>query len=363
MLPLAAYDHPRRQAIVAWVFTLAAMAAFMVLIGGLTRLTESGLSIVVWQPFTGAIPPLTDSAWDEAFRLYQQSPEYQMLNYGMTLVDFKRIFWVEYVHRLWGRLIGVAFLVPFVVFLIKGAFRGEAGRALLARLLAVFALGGVQAVIGWFMVASGLVDRPEVSAYRLALHFAVGLLIFLTLLTIGLRLLHRPLPTPAEAAAAHDMRRRAGPLLVLAFITAVAGSFVAGNKAGLTYNTFPLMDGKLIPDGYFLIEPWWRNLFENVAAVQFDHRLLAVLTALAAIAMWIGAVSRPLPRKARAALHHVGAMALVQPALGIATLIYVVPTPLALAHQAGALALLASIQWYRIEMQRTRLVLDLSANS
>jgi cytochrome c oxidase assembly protein subunit 15 len=363
MLPLAAYDHPRRRAIVAWVFALAFMTAMMVLIGGLTRLTESGLSIVVWQPFTGAIPPLTDSAWDEAFRLYQQSPEYQMLNYGMALADFKRIFWVEFVHRLWGRLIGVAFLLPFVWFLIKGAFRGDTGRALLVRLLAVFGLGGVQAVIGWFMVASGLVDRPEVSAYRLALHFAVGVLIFLTLLTIGLRLLHRPLPSPAEAAAAHDMRRRAGALLILAFVTAIAGSFVAGNKAGLTYNTFPLMDGRLIPDGMFDIEPWWRNFFENVATVQFDHRVLAIVTALAAIALWVAAVAQPLPRKARAALHHVGAMALVQPGLGIATLLYVVPIPLALAHQAGALALLASILWYRMEMQRTRLVLDLSANS
>jgi cytochrome c oxidase assembly protein subunit 15 len=363
MLPLAAYDHPRRPAIVAWVFALAVMAALMVLIGGLTRLTESGLSIVVWQPITGAVPPLTDSAWAEAFRLYQQSPEYQMLNYGMTLAEFKRIFWIEYVHRLWGRLIGVAFLVPFVVFLVKGAFRGVAGHAVLARLLAVFALGGVQGVIGWFMVASGLVDRPDVSAYRLALHFSVGLLIFLSLLTIGLRLLHRPLPTPAEAAAAHDMRRRAGPLLVLAFITAVAGAFVAGNKAGLAYNTFPLMDGKLVPDGYWLIEPWWRNLFENVAAVQFNHRLLAIVTAVAAILMWVGAASRPLPKKARVALHHVGAMALIQPALGIATLVNMVPIPLALAHQAGALVLLASIVWYRIEMERTRLVLDLSANT
>ncbi|MGE5539948.1 MAG: COX15/CtaA family protein [Gemmatimonas sp.] len=363
MLPLAAYDHPRRRVIVAWIFTLAAMAAAMVLIGGLTRLTESGLSIVVWQPITGAIPPLSDRAWDEAFRLYQQSPEYQMLNYGMALPEFKRIFWVEFVHRLWGRLIGVGFLIPFLVFLVRGAFRGDTGRALLTRLLGVFALGGVQAVIGWLMVASGLVDRPEVSAYRLALHFAVGVLIFLSLLTIGLKLLHRPLPTPDEAAAAHDMRRRAGALLVLAYVTAIAGSFVAGLKAGLTYNTFPLMDGRLVPDGYLMLEPWWRNLFENVAAVQFDHRVLGMVTALAGIAVWLTAMRRPLPRKARVALHHVGGMALVQPTLGILTLINVVPIPLALAHQAGALALLASIQWYRIEMERTRIVLDLTANS
>ena len=350
MRSLAAYDHPLRGAIAGWVFVLALMTAAMVLIGGLTRLTEAGLSIVVWQPLVGAIPPLSDEAWNQAFAQYQQYPEYQTLNYGMALADFKRIFLIEFVHRLWGRLIGVAFLVPFVFFFIKGAFRGATRRPLLQSLLGVFALGGVQAFLGWYMVSSGLVERPEVSAYRLALHLAVGLVIFLTLLTIALHLIRRPMPDLDEVKAARRLRRWAGRLLLLAFVTVIAGSFVAGLDAGLTYNTFPLMDGRLIPDGYFSLMPVWRNFFENVATVQFDHRVLGMLTGLSAIVMWAMLRRAIQPRKARVALYHVGAMGLIQPALGIATLVNVVPVPLALTHQAGALALLASILWYRVEL-------------
>lgn len=353
MRSLAAYDHPLRGAISGWVFTLALMTAAMVLIGGLTRLTEAGLSIVVWQPLIGAIPPLSDDAWNQAFAQYQQYPEYQTLNYGMALADFKRIFVIEFVHRLWGRLIGVAFLIPFVFFFVKGAFRGVKRRPLLQSLVAVFALGGVQAFLGWYMVSSGLVERPEVSAYRLALHLAVGLVIFLALLTIALHLTRRPLPHLDEIKAARRLRRWAGRLLVLAFVTVIAGSFVAGLDAGLTYNTFPLMDGQLVPDGYFLLMPVWRNFFENVATVQFDHRVLGLLTGLSAMVTWILLRNAILPRKARVALYHVGAMGLIQPALGIAALVNVVPVPLALAHQAGALALLASTLWYRVELSLT----------
>jgi cytochrome c oxidase assembly protein subunit 15 len=353
MSSLAAYDHPRRGLVIAWIYTLALMTAAMVLIGGLTRLTEAGLSIVVWQPITGAIPPLSDAAWDEAFRQYKQYPEYQILNYGMTLGEFKRIFWTEYVHRLWGRLIGIAFLIPFIVFAVQGAFRGAAGRTLLIRLLGVFALGGVQAFIGWYMVSSGLNERPGVSAYRLALHLSVGLLIFLALLTIALRLARRPAPNDDEIKGARQLYRWAGRLLGLAFVTVIAGAFVAGLDAGLTYNTFPLMDGRLIPEGYWSLEPAWRNLFENVATVQFNHRVLGLVTGASAIAIWLIARQTPLTRKARIALYHVGAMGLVQPTLGIITLLTVVPVPLALAHQAGAIALLASILWYRVELSIT----------
>jgi cytochrome c oxidase assembly protein subunit 15 len=353
MSALAAYDHPRRGLVIAWIYTLALMTAAMVLIGGLTRLTEAGLSIVVWQPITGAIPPLSDAAWDEAFRQYQQYPEYQILNYGMTLGEFKRIFWTEYVHRLWGRLIGIAFLIPFIVFGVQGAFRGTVGRTLLTRLFGVFALGGLQAGIGWYMVSSGLNDRPGVSAYRLALHLSVGLLIFLALLTIALSLARRPAPHFDEIKTARLLYRWGGRLLGLAFVTVIAGAFVAGNDAGLTYNTFPLMDGRLIPDGYWLLEPAWRNFFENVAAVQFNHRVLGLVTGASAIALWLIARRAPQTRKARIALYHVGGMGLVQPALGITTLLTVVPVSLALAHQAGAIALLASILWYRVELSIT----------
>lgn len=350
MRSLSDYDHPRRGLIIAWIYTLAFMTAAMVLIGGLTRLTEAGLSIVVWQPFTGAVPPLGDAAWDEAFRQYQQYPEYQMLNYGMTLAEFKRIFWIEFIHRLWGRLIGVAFLIPFAIFAVRGFFRGETGRALLTRLLGVFALGGVQAFLGWFMVSSGLNERPEVSAYRLALHLSVGLLILLALLTVALRLARRPVPSFDQIKAARMLYRWAGRLLVFAFLTIVAGAFVAGLDAGLTYNTFPLMDGRIVPEGYWILQPAWRNLFENVASVQFNHRVLGLTTGASAIALWLLTRRAPLTRKARIALHHVGALGLLQPLLGIVTLVTVVPIPLALAHQAGAMALLASTLWCRVEL-------------
>lgn len=350
MLPLAAYDDPRRGAVAAWVFTLAFMVAAMVLLGGFTRLAEAGLSIVVWHPFSGIVPPMSDNAWNEAFRQYQQFPEYQMLNYGMTLAEFKRIFWIEFVHRLWGRLIGVAFLVPFAVFAVRGAFKGASGRALMWRVVGVFALGGVQGFLGWFMVSSGLVDRPEVSAWRLALHLVVALLILLSLLTIGLGLIHRRPSTSAQAAAASCVRGAAAALLVLVLVTIVAGALTAGLDAGLTYNTFPLMDGRLVPEGYLMLEPWWRNFFENIATVQFDHRVLGVATGLSAILLWLASPRARLTRKARIAVHHVGAMGLIQPALGIATLINVVPPPLALLHQAGAMALLSSVLWYRVEL-------------
>lgn len=353
MRPLADYDHPLRGAIAKWLFILAAMTAGMVLIGGFTRLTESGLSIVVWQPLIGAIPPLSNDAWQQAFTQYQQYPEYQVMNYGMTLAEFKHIFWVEYFHRLWGRTLGVVFLIPFFVFLFKGAFKGINGRILTWRLLGVFALGGVQAFIGWLMVSSGLEQRPEVSAYRLALHLSVGLLIFLALLAMGYILVRRPAPSYDEIRAARMLRRWALRLLCLVFVTVIAGAFMAGTHAGLTYNTFPLMDGKLIPDGYWLLDPAWRNFFENVTAVQFDHRVLGVLTGLSAIALWLVQRKAQLTRKARIALHHVGAMGLVQPALGITTLVMVVPVPLALLHQAGAIALLSSVLWYRIELSVT----------
>lgn len=350
MRPLAAYDHPLRDAIAQWMFVLAAMTAGMVLIGGLTRLTESGLSIVVWQPIIGAIPPLSDDAWQQAFKQYQQYPEYQMLNYGITLAEFKHIFWIEFIHRLWGRLLGVVFLIPFLIFLFKGAFKGANGRLLTWRLLGVFALGGFQAFLGWFMVSSGLHERPEVSAYRLALHLSVGLLIFLALLAIAFKLVRRPTPSLDEVRTARLLYRWPARLLVLVFFTVIAGAFVAGLDAGLTYNTFPLMDGKLVPDGYWLLEPAWRNFFENVATVQFDHRVLGVLTGLSAIVLCLIHRRAQLTRKARIALYHVGAMGLIQPALGIVTLINVVPIPLALAHQAGAVALLSSVLWYRIEL-------------
>jgi cytochrome c oxidase assembly protein subunit 15 len=299
----------------------------MVVIGGVTRLTESGLSITEWRPVTGAIPPLSEEAWQDAFTKYQQIPEYQQRNAGMTLADFKNIFWWEFVHRLWGRLIGFVYAVPLLWFVLRGAVRG----ALAWRLAGIFVLGGLQGALGWYMVQSGLVDRISVSQYRLTAHLGLALLIYAATLWTALDLL-RPSPAPTQ------LSRAALAFSALVFLTILAGGFVAGLDAGMSYNTFPLMDGRFVPAGYLDETPWWLNFFENVAAVQFNHRILAITTFVGAIALALAA-RHAVPRPRALALA-TGAMALLQVALGIATLLLVVPIPLAAAHQAGAVALL-----------------------
>lgn len=299
----------------------------MVVIGGVTRLTESGLSITEWKPVSGALPPLSDEAWQDAFAKYREIPEYRERNAGMTLAEFKNIYWWEFIHRLWGRLIGVVYAVPLLWFVLRGQVRG----ALAWKLGGIFVLGGLQGVLGWYMVQSGLVDRIDVSQYRLTAHLGLALLIYAATLWTALDLL-RP------GGAATPFGRAALALSALAFLTMLAGGFVAGLDAGMTYNTFPLMDGRLVPAGYFDETPWWLNLFENVAAVQFNHRLLGIATLVAAIALAVaGRSSAPRTRSLALAT---GFMALLQVVLGVATLLLVVPIPLAAAHQAGAVALL-----------------------
>jgi cytochrome c oxidase assembly protein subunit 15 len=315
------------RTVAAWLFFCCAMIFAMVVIGGVTRLTESGLSITEWQPVTGAIPPLTEEAWQEAFAKYQQIPEYRERNAGMTLAEFKTIYWWEFVHRLWGRLIGVVYAVPLLWFVLRGQVRGP----LAWRLGGIFVLGGLQGVLGWYMVQSGLVDRVDVSQYRLTAHLGLALLIYAATLWTALDLLR-----PSRAAT--PFGRAALAFSALAFLTMLAGGFVAGLDAGMTYNTFPLMDGRLVPAGYLDETPWWLNFFENVAAVQFNHRLLGIATLAGAIALAL-AGRRAAPR-ARKLVLATAAMAVLQVALGIATLLLVVPIPLAAAHQAGAVALL-----------------------
>ncbi len=305
----------------------------MVVIGGITRLTESGLSITEWRPVTGAIPPLSEEAWQAEFARYRQIPQYQQVNAGMTLAEFKAIFWWEYIHRLWGRLIGVAFALPLAWFWLTGRIRGRIAR----QLGGMFVLGAIQGAIGWWMVASGLADRVSVSPYRLATHLVLALVIYAWTLWAALDLL-RGAARPADAGA--------GPLafLALVFVTIVSGAFVAGNRAGLTYNTFPLMDGRLIPE--FYVDPalgsWVQSIFEGIAAVQFNHRVLAIAVVVSALALWLGRRRSAPAGLARAALAAVPIAACAQLALGIATLLLVVPIALGAAHQAGAVLVLTA---------------------
>jgi cytochrome c oxidase assembly protein subunit 15 len=330
------------DAVTVWLIVVIVMVFAMVVVGGVTRLTQSGLSIVDWNPIMGAIPPLSDAAWTDAFNAYKQFPEYQRINYGMTLAEFKAIFLIEYFHRLWGRLIGLAFALPLAWFVVRGRVRG----ALAWKLGGVLLLGGTQGLMGWVMVQSGLIDNPSVSAYRLTAHLMIAVAIYLILLWM---VLGRTL-TPSGATG---LRRPTLVALTLALVTVASGGFVAGLDAGMTYNTFPLMDGQLVPDGLLMIDPVWRNPFENVAMVQFDHRVLAV--ALVVTVLWLGlrAARSTAAGRARTAALASAAMVLIQGVLGITTLVLVVPVSLGAAHQAGAMVLIALLTWTLFESRAT----------
>jgi len=326
-----------RRAIAIWLFIVAALVFAMVVLGGVTRLTESGLSITEWKPATGWIPPLSEAQWQEEFDKYRASPEYRKINRGMALEDFKTIFAYEYAHRVLGRVIGLAFLVPFVVFLV----RRQVDRALGWRLAGLFVLGGLQGVLGWYMVASGLVDRPSVSQYRLAAHLGLAFVIYGAILWIALGLVREPTYGAAEPRM-DRLRRANGWLLGLIGLTVLAGAFVAGLDAGLIHNTFPLMGGRLVPADWNQLAPWWRNVFENDVAVQFNHRVLAVVTVVATLLVWAWSFRFPLSVRSRRHMNILALMALLQALLGIATLLAFVPVWLGALHQAGALLLVTA---------------------
>ncbi len=319
----------------------------MIVVGGVTRLTHSGLSITEWQPSVGALPPMSAEQWDETFRKYQATPEYQQVNRGMSLEAFKAIFWWEYFHRLLGRAIGVVFAVPLLWFLI----RRQVPRGLALGLAGIFLLGGLQGALGWYMVQSGLVDDPRVSHLRLSAHLGLALLIFAAMLWVALSLLK----TRRDVAPRGDGLFRFGvTIAALVFVQALAGGLVAGTHAGLAYNTFPSMNGSFVPPEIMQIEPWYLNPLNNMATVQFDHRLIAwVLALLVPIFWWrvrrLGARFTPSIRSdagalqgRRLAANLLLAMLIVQIALGIAALLLRVPVPLAAAHQAGAVLLFAA---------------------
>jgi cytochrome c oxidase assembly protein subunit 15 len=315
------------RAVAAWLLACCALVFTMVVVGGITRLTHSGLSIVEWQPIVGTLPPLDGAQWDATFAKYRQTPEFRLRNHDMTLAGFKSIFWWEYVHRLLGRVVGVAFLVPFLYFLARGKVRG----ALAGKLAGIFLLGGLQGALGWYMVKSGLVDDPRVSSVRLAAHLGLAFLIYAAMLWIALGLL-----APARPAAPGRVRLHAGAITALIFVMVLSGALVAAIRAGYAYNTFPLMNGRWIPAEILLIEPWWSNFVNNMATVQFVHRWLAVLIALLAAALWMRLPRAGASDRARIWSDLLLLAVVAQISVGIATLLMRVPLPLAALHQAGA---------------------------
>ncbi|MEO5340669.1 MAG: COX15/CtaA family protein [Magnetococcus sp. MYC-9] len=321
-----------RRAVARWLFVCCAMVLMMVIIGGLTRLTGSGLSMVEWAPILGWLPPLSEADWQRVFGHYRQSPEFMKINWDMTLEGFKSIYWLEYVHRLIGRLTGLVFLLPFLYFLQKRRI----DRPLAWQFALMFLLGGAQGGMGWYMVKSGLVDNPHVSQYRLTAHLGIAVLLYAYMLWVALGLYFGQ---RRSDPVAHRLRRTAAALTGLIFLTILSGGFVAGLDAGMAFNTFPLMNGEWIPDGILLLEPLYRNLFENLATVQWDHRLLATLVLLSVIGFWWVSRTHPLPRLVRQAIQLLLAMLALQWVLGISTLLWLVPTPLASAHQTGAVVL------------------------
>lgn len=328
-----------RLTIGRWLTVWAGMLFLLVLIGGGTRLTESGLSITEWKPVTGVLPPLTDAAWQTEFDKYKQIPQYAKMNAGMTLGAFKGIFWWEFLHRLWARLVGVVFVLPLLWFAVRRRLPGE----LLPRLATLGVLMGLQGAMGWYMVSSGLTARVNVSQYRLAAHLSLALIIYLLTVWNADALLAEGRPSGANAGSrSRSPRGELTALLAFAFLTVVSGAFVAGLRAGRIYNEFPFMGKGIVPVEYATMDPWWKSFFEDPASAQFDHRVLAVLTLLAVLTFVITARGRAWPTLKRR-LDLMALAVCMQVALGITVLLLAVPVAVGVAHQAGALLVLTAV--------------------
>jgi cytochrome c oxidase assembly protein subunit 15 len=322
------------RAIAIWLLVVAALIFSMVILGGVTRLTRSGLSMVEWKPVVGIVPPLSQQQWQESFDKYKQFPEYRKINREMDVDEYKSIFWFEYSHRVLGRTIGLAFLIPFLIFLARGKIK----KSHTPKFIAMFVLGGLQGLLGWYMVKSGLVNQPHVSQYRLTAHLIAAIAIYSYILWVAWGFL---LPRPSQDNTSHrKIMRYSLALTALILLMIVSGGFVAGTKAGLAYNTFPTMNGYWFPEGLFSQHPWWINLFENITTIQFNHRLIAWLLMACVPAFWFYATRYITEPRTRMALHLLLAMLAIQVTLGITTLLFAVPVVLAASHQAGALILL-----------------------
>lgn len=338
-------SHPSfwhsRRAVGFWLLSVAAVILAMITVGGLTRITGSGLSITEWDPLLGAIPPLGDAAWAEAFAKYRHIPQYIHQNAGMSLAAFKGIYWWEWTHRLLGRLLGVLFFVPFVWF----AWVGAVTRSEWPRMVVLFALGGLQGFVGWWMVESGLETRDSVSQYRLAIHLGVALILLVAILWTALEYLRLSFKSERHAS----LPKLAFGFAVLVYLQMLLGALVAGLHAGLIYNTWPSMDGRVFPEGAFFSSPWWINFFENPGLAQFDHRIGAYIIAVAAI--FIGNGARRMTGWARFSGMRVLNITAIQLILGITTLVLQAPEYLAAIHQLVAALLLCAAAWHVFELR------------
>lgn len=325
------------RVIAYWLLTVCALIFAMVMLGGVTRLTGSGLSMVDWKPIMGTLPPMSEQAWQETFHKYKQFPEYQKVNHAMDLHEFKSIFWFEYAHRVLGRSIGVAFLLPFLWFAIRRRLKRE----LWPKLAGMFLLGGLQGLLGWYMVKSGLIDRPRVSQYRLTAHLSLAVAIYGYMLWVALGVLR-----PGDSAWASDAAVRLRPwaigLTALICLMIVSGGFVAGTHAGFVYNTFPDMNGSFLPPGLYGLSPWWHNLFEDLTTVQFNHRMIAYVIVIVVSVFWWMAHRSRLHPDLQWPVHFLLAAMVLQVSLGISTILTTVAVPVAAAHQGGALILLTA---------------------
>ncbi len=321
----------KNRVVANWLLVCCGLVFAMVVLGGVTRLTGSGLSMVEWRPIMGAIPPLSAEEWQEKFEIYQLTPEFRKVNAGFDVSDFKSIFWLEYLHRLLGRLIGLVFALPLLFFAVTGYIP----RRHWPKYLAMLVLGGGQALIGKIMVASGQVDAPQVSHYRLTAHLAAAFLVYAFMFWTAMSLIF----PAARDAVKHTLYRKTVGIFALVSIMIISGGFVAGLKAGKIYNTFPKMGDEWLPQGLLALEPAWRNLFDNMVTVQFNHRWLAAFTFASIVAYWFSARKMSLPKRARPAVNALLHTASLQVILGISALLLAVPVALGAAHQAVGMLL------------------------
>ena len=349
------FSDQHQRKIAYWLIFVAVMIFGMVMLGGVTRLTGSGLSMVDWKPIMGIVPPMNETEWQEAFDKYKQFPEYQKINQDMDLEGFKGIFYFEYGHRVLGRLIGVAFFVPFMIFYL----RKQIPRQLTPKLVIIFILGGLQGLLGWIMVKSGLVDNPNVSQYRLAAHLMAAILIYSYILWTAWSLLH-PTPRNGWVRQIEKLRSKVNWLTIIVILMIFTGALVAGTHAGGVHKTFPLMNGGLIPDGLFGMSPFLINFFENPTTIQFNHRLIAYVIIALVLIIWFKSRHFTLTSSTRNAIQFLLIMMIIQVGLGISTLLSVPDEPvragvsvtLASLHQGFALLLLTVVLYTKHELRR-----------
>ena len=334
--------HSQNRAVAIWLLICCGLVFAMVVLGGFTRLTGSGLSMVDWRPLMGWLPPMSDAEWQRVFDLYQQSPEFLKVNSHMDVEAFKGIFWLEFLHRLLGRTIGIVFLLPGIFFFAKGYIKA----AEWPKYLLMFVLGGLQGVLGWYMVKSGLVDMPHVSQYRLTAHLVAAFIIYSYMFWVAMSLLF-----PTSGDSKHPLYTKSLVLTILTAVTIISGGFVAGLKAGKIYNTFPMMGDYWVPPGTMALEPFWRNFFDNMTTVQFDHRILAITTLFVVIGFWFKARKSDLPARSRPAVNALLHTTVLQVALGITTLLLSVPVILGATHQ-GVAMLLFTVSLYILHSLR-----------